>query len=417
MLTVFGATGNTGSVVAERLLAAGAKVRAVVRDRGKGAALAAKGAELVVGDVTDAALVARALEGAEGAYLIVPPDLRATDLLAKSRSIVAHYVAGLTRAKVPHAVFLSSVGAQHASGTGPTRLSHEAERALRAVGGIRFTFVRAPFFMENLLASAHAMRSDGALPVMGGGEQHAIPMVAARDLADVAADALLAPPSATEIVEVRGPRDRSFVEAAAIASEILGRDVTTRVVPVDAIVPMLTSTGMSENVASLFRELSEGIARGLLSYEGTGRSVRGRVTLEEVLRRGLAPSDASLVVRRVFDEVVNQRRMELLPELFAADYVGAQGERGPAAFGALIEGLRGGFPDIEYVLDEVITQGERVAVRWSWSGTHRGAFRGIAPTGRAITHRGMSFFELRGGRITRSWTELDRQAFAERLSG
>ncbi|UJR85522.1 ester cyclase [Sandaracinus amylolyticus] len=416
MLTVFGATGNTGSVVVERLLAAGAKVRAVVRDRDKGAALAAKGAELVVGDVTDAALVARALEGAEGAYLIVPPDLQARDLLAKSRSIVAGYVEGLRRAKVPHAVFLSSVGAQHEAGTGPTRLSHQAEVALRAVGGTRFTFVRAPFFMENLLASAHPMRSDGVLPVLGGGESFAMPMVAAHDLGDVAADALLAPPSATEIVEVRGPRDRSFVEAAAIASEILGREVTARVVPIDAIVPALTSTGMSENVASLFRELSEGAARGLLAYEGAGRTVRGRVTLEEVLRRGLAPSDASSVVRRVFDEVVNQRRTELLPELFAADYEGPQGGRGPASFGALVDTLRGGFPDIQYVLDEVIAQGDRVAVRWSWSGTHRGTFRTFAPTGRTITHRGMSFFELRGGRITRSWTELDRQAFAEQLS-
>ncbi|MFT3766246.1 MAG: NmrA family NAD(P)-binding protein [Minicystis sp.] len=288
MFTVFGATGNTGSIVAERLLAAGKRVRAVTRNPDKAAHLREKGAEIVAGDVTDAALVARALEGAEGAYLLAPPDLQSNDLLAKNRGIVDSYVAGLAGAKVPHAVFLSSVGTQLAEGTGPSVFSHYGETTLPKASATRFTFVRAPFFMENLLGNAQPMKSAGVLPVFGGGEAYPFPMIATRDIGETAAAALLDPPAATQWIELRGPRDYSYVEAAAIASEILGRKVTATVLPLDAIVPTLTKAGFSENVAGLFRELNEALGRGIIQYEGKGRLVRGSVELAEVLRAGLA---------------------------------------------------------------------------------------------------------------------------------
>src|SRR6185503_2791281 len=159
MFTVFGATGNTGSVVVERLLAAGKQVRAVVHRRN--AKLAAT--EQIEGDVTDAAFVAKALAGAEGAYLLLPPDLAATDVLAKNRGIVDIYAAALAAAKVPHAVFLSSIGAQNASGNGPIAASHYGEVTL-GKGSTKLTFLRAAYFMENVLANAYPMKTDGALP-------------------------------------------------------------------------------------------------------------------------------------------------------------------------------------------------------------------------------------------------------------
>src|SRR5581483_11969267 len=74
MFTVFGANGNTGSVVARRLLDSGKKVRLVVRDPDKVGALRSRGAEVAGGDVLDANAVKSALTGAEGAYLLIPPD-------------------------------------------------------------------------------------------------------------------------------------------------------------------------------------------------------------------------------------------------------------------------------------------------------------------------------------------------------
>src|SRR5438067_4612700 len=152
MFTVFGANGSTSSVVARRLIEAGKNVRLVVRNPDKVAALRSRGAEVVKGDVTDAGTVEPALAGAEGAYLLVPPDNKSNDLVGRGRRIVDNYLGGLTAAKVPHAVMLSSIGAQRPSGTGPIVTVHYAEKTLPKAAATRFTFVRAAYFMENILA-------------------------------------------------------------------------------------------------------------------------------------------------------------------------------------------------------------------------------------------------------------------------
>lgn len=288
MFTVFGASGNTGSVVASRLLERGKQVRILVRDPAKVAALRAKGAEVVTGDLTDAKAVAAALAGAEGAYLLVPPDSGSPDLIGRARTIIAAYVAGLSAGKVPHAAVLSSVGAQHASGTGPIVIAHLEEQELPAAQGTKFTFVRAASFMENLLANAPVMKQQGVLPVFGGGEDHPFTMIATRDIGEVAADALLDPPAETRWIELSGPREYSYRDAAAEASAILGRPVQPSPLPLDAMVPTLTQLGISSNVAGLLREMTEASKRGVIHFEGKGRAVRGKRTLGEVLRAGLA---------------------------------------------------------------------------------------------------------------------------------
>ena len=283
MFTVFGATGHTGSVVVERLLAAGKQVRAVVRSADK----VPQATERIVGDVTDAKLVARALAGAEGAYLMVPPNGGLPDPLATNFAIVDHFAAALRDAGTPHAVFLSSIGSQHATGTGLIRSTHYGEVTLVRTP-TRLTFVRAAGFMENLLANAYTMKTDGVLPVFGGGEAEPTSMVATRDIGEVAAAALLAPPSTTEWIELHGPRDYSYVDAAAIASDVLGRRVTAAPVPLEQIVPIMTSIGFSPAAAALYREMIEGRLRGTVAFEGKGRRVTGNVELAEVLRGGLA---------------------------------------------------------------------------------------------------------------------------------
>jgi uncharacterized protein YbjT (DUF2867 family) len=284
MFTIFGASGNTGSVVARRLLDAGKKVRVVVRDPKKVAAL--RGAEVVTGDVTDANTVKSALAGVEGAYLLIPPDNASKDLIARGRRIVDNYLAALTAAKVPHAVMLSSIGAQKPSGTGPVVTVHYAEMTLPKVAATKFTFVRAAYFMANILSNAYPMKNDGVLPVFGGGETYPFPMVATRDIGDVAADALLAPPAATQWIELKGPQEYSLADAAAVASKVLGRAVKAAPMPLDAMIPTLMKFGFSENVAGLYREMTAAFGGGL-GFEGKGRSIRGKVPLEDVLRAGL----------------------------------------------------------------------------------------------------------------------------------
>lgn len=287
MFVVLGANGNTGSVVAATLLAAGKRVRAVARDAAKLEALRAKGAEVVTGNVEDAADMARVLAGAEGAYLLAPPDAGAKDLVGRGRRVVDNYTAALAKTGVKHAVFLSSIAAQHPAGTGPVVITHYAEQNLPKAGSTQFTFLRAAYFMENLFGYAQAMKNDGMIPVFGGGEGYPFPMVATPDIGRVAAEALLAPPASNQVIELAGPKEYSMNDAAAEASQILGRPVKAMALPLEAMVPTLTSFGFSENVAGLYKEMTQALGSGLFAWEGTHRSVRGTVTLGEILRAGL----------------------------------------------------------------------------------------------------------------------------------
>src|SRR6187200_3449772 len=74
-------------------------------------------------------------------------------------------------------------------------------------------------------------------------------------------------------------------------------------------------------------------------------------------------------VRRIYDEAVNAGRTAVLADLIAPEFTGPDGARGPAAFGANVDALRAGFPDIRFTIEDVVAEGDRVAVRWTWKGT------------------------------------------------
>lgn len=288
MYVVFGASGNTGSVVASRLLDRGKQVRVVARDVARLERFKARGAEVVAVDVLDPKAVAAAMQGAERVWLLVPPDNASNDLVGRGKQIIDHYGAALAQHGVKTAAFLSSVGAQLPSGTGPIVMTHYAETTLpQQAPKTAFTFVRAAYFMENILNYAQAMKNDGVLPVFGGGEGHPFPMVATRDIGEIAGDALVSPPSATDWVELSGPREYSFEDAAAQASAILGRPVKATALPLDALVPAMMQFGVSANVAGLYKEMTAAFGKGTVQFEGGKRAVRGKVTLGEVLGAAL----------------------------------------------------------------------------------------------------------------------------------
>jgi steroid delta-isomerase-like uncharacterized protein len=114
------------------------------------------------------------------------------------------------------------------------------------------------------------------------------------------------------------------------------------------------------------------------------------------------------LVRRIYEEAFNTGRLDVLDELVAGAYEAPDGTSGAAAFRTNVADLRAGFPDIRFTIEDLIAEEDRVAVRWSWIATHRGAFRGVAPTGKRITNSGIAIYQLDDGKIVRSWLEADR---------
>ena len=108
------------------------------------------------------------------------------------------------------------------------------------------------------------------------------------------------------------------------------------------------------------------------------------------------------VVMRRFVEFINTGNESLAEELISPDatfHVPGRPEpmRGPAGYLAVIGMMRGGFPDIQWTLEEMIAEDDKVAARFTMRGTHQGVFFGVPPTGKAIAVQAMNFYRLSGG--------------------
>lgn len=272
MYAIAGVTGNTGSVVANALLDKGENVRVIVRDAKKAEAFARRGAEVAIADIDDVESLKRAVAGAKGVYALVPPDMVTEDPIGRGKRIVDNWARAVGDT---HTVFLSSVGAQHATGTGPIQYLHSAERSFRNA-----TFIRAAYFIENWGSVLGAAKGDGVLPTFEKPDTR-FSMVATRDIAENAARALLE--GKAGVIELAGPADLTPAEVASTVGKLLGREVKPIHVSGDAIVSTLTGFGISKAVSSLFREMAEAIDNGRVDWE-TKNVTRGTTSAETVLR-------------------------------------------------------------------------------------------------------------------------------------
>lgn len=284
---IAGVSGNTGSVVAETLLSAGAKIRVVVRDEAKGASWKARGAEVAVADLGDADALAKALAGAKGAYLLVPPNMTSPTPKADLAKVRDAIVAAVKKSNVPHVVFLSSIGAQHEAGTGPIANLHVAERDFAKISGTRFTFLRAAYFQENHGGSL-GMLAQGVFPTFIRPDL-AFDQVATKDIGLTAAKLLREGATANTVVELTGPRRYSANDVGAALTEITGKPITVHHAPVDSMAATLTGFGFQPELAGMFQEMASAIERGHVAPEGTHRTLKGSVELSTTLRALLAP--------------------------------------------------------------------------------------------------------------------------------
>jgi uncharacterized protein YbjT (DUF2867 family) len=283
MFAIAGVSGNTGSVVAETLLAQGEPVRVIVRDAAKGATWRGRGAEVAVAALEDTDALTAAFRGARGAYVLVPPRMGSPAPLEENRAVVASIAKAITAAKVPHVVLLSSVGGHHASGTGPILSVHHAEQEL-AKTSAKLTAVRASYFLENW-GSSLGMLAQGVLPTFVPADLR-YAMVATADIGRTAAAALVE--QQPGVIELAGPREHSADDIAAILTTITGATVKAQQFPLDGVIPTFTSFGVSQPVAALFRELYEGVTSGRVAAQAGNRTLRGAIGAEQVLRTLLA---------------------------------------------------------------------------------------------------------------------------------
>ena len=296
MYVILGASGNTGRVAAQNLLARNQKVRAVGRSAEHLQPLAAKGAEVFTADLTDTAALAKAFAGADSAYVMLPPDVSSPDFRAFQERISDSIVAAVEKNRLSHIVSLSSVGADKASGTGPVVGLHNFESKLNQTSVKNILHVRAGYFMENTLAQVGAIRMAGA----GMGPLRPdlkVPMIATRDIGAFVADTLVERKfQGRQSPELLGQRDLDYTESTAIIGKAIGKaDLRYVQAPNDQVRAAMIQTGMSPSLVDLILEMAGALNSGFMR------------ALEPRSARNTTPTSHEAFVQDTFLPAYNQQ--------------------------------------------------------------------------------------------------------------
>lgn len=252
MLLLTGATGKTGGASAKALIAKGVPLRAIVRNAEKAAALKAAGVELVIGDVTDRAVLEKALTGVDKALMTMPNGEKQLDLekqfvdVAKSKG-VKHVVKMSSMEAVPNA-------------TAPIPKIHYASEQYLKQSGLAWTLIKPNFFMQNLLGAGGTIKEQGKFffPFAQGKTV----MIDTRDIGVCVAAVMTGAGHEGQAYELTGPEELSFADVADRFSKVLGRKIEYVHMPMPAyrqvLARFLTNEWHLNAVCALFQEIADG---------------------------------------------------------------------------------------------------------------------------------------------------------------
>jgi uncharacterized protein YbjT (DUF2867 family) len=247
LILVVGATGNTGSGLVPSLLAAGARVRALVHSPAKAEPLRRQGAEVVIADLDKPDSLGPAVSGAERIYMCL---FNGPHQAVHGRNLIE----AARRAGRPHIVHHSAAGSDRSR---IIRHAAEVETELRA-STLAWTIIRPTFYLQNLMMAIPTVTSQNAiyLPMKDG----RMAMTDVRDIVDVAARLLLDGGHSGRTYTLTTPEALTIAEFADALGGRLGRPIAYVDVPLAAAKESMVGMGMAPWIVDGYMELFEGFA-------------------------------------------------------------------------------------------------------------------------------------------------------------
>ncbi len=265
---VAGITGRVGGAAARQLLAQGHKVRSLARDPAKAAAWADQGVDVRQGDWNDTAALTQALNGVDGAYVMMPPIFVPSPDYAEARAVTASLQTALSTSKPPRVVALSSFGSEQPTGLGLITSTYLMEQGLQTLD-LPIAYVRAGGFFDNNLASLPGIASTGIFHCFSELTNRPSLSIATPDIGAEVARLLTGPAwQGTRIIELGSLISPD--ELAAGMAEALGRDVKAEAVPRDRWTATLTSFGFPAGATGLYEEMMDAINSGWIHSGNSG---------------------------------------------------------------------------------------------------------------------------------------------------
>ena len=282
MFVVLGANGRAGGETARALIERRKPVRVVLRRPDQADRWTTLGAEVAIGSIEDVPGLAAAMKDAEGGFVLCPPPVSG-DPYAYANEVGSALAAAVRQARLPKVVALSSIGAQHRTGTGVIATLNSLEKHLEAAAPST-TFLRPGYFVESWGDVAAAAMADGVLPSFLEPAKKT-PMVSTTDVGRTAAALLGDDFTGQRVVGLRGPQDWSADDVADAFSKVLGRPVQTAFVPREARAATLAEAGVPREVADALLGMYDGIASGRVEHEEGTEQRRGSVALADAVAR------------------------------------------------------------------------------------------------------------------------------------
>ena len=121
------------------------------------------------------------------------------------------------------------------------------------------------------------------------------------------------------------------------------------------------------------------------------------------------------LVERLYRDCINTGRLELTEELISQDFVGSRGEKGPAEFAQTIAIVRKGFPDVRFIVEDLVAEGDRVAARWKMEGMHLAPFAGLPASQKRVTQTAIVIYQIKDAKIVRAWLQADSLGLMQQI--
>lgn len=123
----------------------------------------------------------------------------------------------------------------------------------------------------------------------------------------------------------------------------------------------------------------------------------------------------TVISRRYYEEVWDKGNLALVDELVADGIVLNGWAPGLDGLKKVVAGTRASFPDLHYSLEDIFAAGDKVVVRFTFHGTHQGAYRNISPTGKQVAYTGIGIWRLAGGKFIEHWSNIDLYGLMQQL--
>jgi len=290
-IVVLGATGTVGSKISEMLLNEGHQVILIARNTDKLERLRGKGAEIIAGDMTDVATLTHAFKNADSAFVLLPDNVKAENTRAYQRQVTGRLIEAIEQSGIRYIVNMSSVGSHMHEGNGMMGGTGEQEVRLNQLNDVNVLHIRSAYFMENFLRTIGLVKKMGINGSAANGD-HSIPMVATKDVAEIAAGHLANLDFMGKSVHaVMGPKDYTLREVTAIVGRAVGNpDLPYVQLPVDQARQAFLSNGFSKDFTDNLIGMATAMETGFMNYQKRDESTTTSTTAEEFANEVYAPA-------------------------------------------------------------------------------------------------------------------------------